>query len=120
MIRLLRWSVVLLSLLYYTRGEDMKNVSKNVFLNAIACPSLGWLLRSGEPIEQLSEEALSLGERFRIEQGAEIGIRARELYKDGILISGKSLLDAEKDTTLLMNNKNVSVIFEATFLIDDY
>ena len=39
----------------------MKNVSKNVFLNTIICPSLGWLLRSGEPIEQLSEESLSLG-----------------------------------------------------------
>lgn len=98
----------------------MKNVSKNVFLNTIVCPSLGWLLRSGEPIEQLSEESLSLGEWFRIEQGAEIGKRARGLYRDGTLVSGKSLSAAAEDTRSLMGDRGTPVLFEATFLVDDY
>ena len=64
----------------------MKNISKQLFLNAIACPSLGWLLRSGQEIEGLSYESLSLAEQFRIEQGAEIGRRARTLYPEGVLV----------------------------------
>ena len=82
----------------------MKNVSKNVFLNAIVCPSLWWLLRSGEPIEQLSEESLSLVERFCIEQGVEIGNRARGLYPEGTLVSRKGLSMAAKETLNLMLN----------------
>ena len=49
----------------------MKNISKEVFLNALACPTLGWLLRSGQSIEQLSKEALTLGEQFRMDRGIE-------------------------------------------------
>lgn len=98
----------------------MKNVSKNVFLNTIVCPSLGWLLRSGEPIEKLSEGALSLGERFRIEQGAEIGERARGLYPDGALVSATMLSAAAEQTLNLVRDTSVSVLFEATFLVDEY
>jgi len=98
----------------------MKNVSKNVFLNALVCPSLGWLLRSGEPIEQLSEEALSLAEQFRIEQGAEIGGRARELYPQGKLIDERVPVKAANETITLLADKKQSIIFEATFLVDSY
>lgn len=98
----------------------MKNVSKNVFLNTIICPSLGWLLRSGEPIEQLSEESLSLGDRFRIEQGAEIGDRARGLYPDSALVSEESVYAAAEQTLNLMRDSGVSVLLEATFLVDEY
>ena len=98
----------------------MKNVSKSVFLNALVCPSFGWLLRSGKPIHQLSEEALSLAEQFRIEQGVEIGRRARELYLGGTLIDKKGLVAAARNTSMLLADSENSVIFEATFLIDDY
>ncbi len=76
------------------KEDSMKNISKNIFLNTLFCPSLGWLLRSGEEIEQLSQESLSLAEQFRIEQGADIGRRARELYPDGTLIAERNLIGA--------------------------
>ena len=57
----------------------MKNISKEVFLNALAYPTLGWLLRSGQSIERLSKEALTLGEQFRMDRGIEIHNRARQL-----------------------------------------
>lgn len=98
----------------------IKNVSKNVFLNSLVCPSLGWLLRSGEPVEQLSEEAQSLADQFRIEQGAEIGRRARQLYPNGILLDEKALNLAAEKTAALLADKRQAVIFEATFLIDGY
>jgi hypothetical protein len=97
----------------------MKNVSKNVFLNALVCPSLGWLLRSSEQIDELSAESLSVAERFRIEQGVEIGRRARGLYTEGVLISRTDLAMAAQETDKLMRN-GASIIFEATFFVDSY
>jgi len=101
------------------RGK-MKNISKEIFLNTLACPSLGWLLRSEDDIAQLSYESLSLGEQFRMEQGIEIGRRARGLYPDGYLISRRNLTTTAEETEALMRKSDTSVIFEATFLVDDY
>lgn len=98
----------------------MKNISKEVFLNTLACPSLGWLLRSEDDIVQLSYESLSPGEQFRMEQGIEIGRRARGLYPDGYLISRRNIIAAAEETQALMRKSDTSVIFEATFLVDDY
>ena len=101
-------------------AKTMKNVSKQIFLNAFACPTLGWLLRSGEATKQITEAELTLGERFRIEQGIEIGRRARELYPGGLLIDGMDLVSASKKTERLMNDPDVSIIFEGAFLIDGF
>ena len=98
----------------------MKNISKEVFLNTLACPTLGWLLRSGQSIEQLSKEALTLGEQFRMDQGIEIHNRARQLYPDGTLVQRRDMVIASQETMNLMSNSNISTILEATFLIDDY
>ena len=49
----------------------MKSVSKQIFLNSLVCPTLGWLLRSDKVSKQITETELTLGERFRIEQGIE-------------------------------------------------
>ena len=62
----------------------MRHISKDIFLNAVACPTWGWLLRSGQGEELLPPE--TLGDRFRREQGIEIGQRARELYPGGALV----------------------------------
>jgi len=99
--------------------KKMKNVSKQIFLNGLVCPTLGWLLRSGE-IEQTTEVKLSLGERFRIEQGFEIGKRARELYPGGLLVDDVDLASASSETERLMSNEGVQVIFEGTFPIDSF
>ena len=94
----------------------MKSVSKQIFLNALVCPTLGWLMRSGE----ITEAGLTLGERFRIEQGIEIGSRARELYPDGLLIDDTDMVSASKKTKSIMADSGVFIIFEGAFLSDDF
>lgn len=98
----------------------MKHISKNVFLNAVACPTIGWLLRSDEPEQEATTEELSLAEQFRIDQGIEIGNRARRLYPSGVLASGSSLEACAKYTERLMKDAKTSIIFEGTFLVGDY
>jgi len=94
----------------------MRNVTKRMFLNTLACPSFGWLMRMKR--EEVTREP-TIGERFRIEQGMEVGRRAREAYSDGILIDEKDMTSAIERTKSLMNNPNVSVIFEGAFLADN-
>lgn len=98
----------------------MRNVTKEIFLNAIACPTLGWLFRCDENTRQLLKESRTLGDQFLIEQGLEIHERARQLYPDGILVQRRGLAPAVQETIRLMNDPTVSTIFEATFLTDDY
>ncbi|MBI5042460.1 MAG: DUF2779 domain-containing protein [Nitrospirae bacterium] len=95
----------------------MRNVSKEIFLNALVCPTLGWLIRMSR--EEVSREP-TLGERFRMEQGMEIGKKARELYNDGVLIVDRNIASASKETKSLIDNPNISVLFEGTFLIDGF
>ncbi len=94
----------------------MKNISKKIFLDAIACPTLGWLMRTGGD----GKQTLTLGERFREEQGTEVGQRARDLYPEGILVKNKDLVAASEETWELISDPGVSVIFEGTFLVDGY
>jgi len=98
---------------------DIRNITKEVFLNTLACSTLGWLMRSGQDIEQLSEEALTLGERFRIEQGIEVHRRARLLFPDGVLVKRVGMEQALQQTKDLINDPTSSTIFEATFLAGD-
>jgi len=98
----------------------MRNISKNIFLNYLFCSSLGWLLRSDEEIYELSPESLSLGEQFRIEQGAEVGRRAREIYPSGIFIGERDLAGAAEKTRSIMHDGKSSTVFEGTFVVDDY
>jgi len=93
----------------------MRNISKIIFLNALVCPALGWLMR----VKHISKTP-TLGERFRMEQGMEIGRRARKLYPDGTLIANKDISSASEKTKILMNDPGVSVLFEGTFLIDGF
>jgi hypothetical protein len=57
----------------------------------------------------------SEAERFRMEQGQEIGKRAQKLYPDGILVvkrDGKSALQITED---LISNPSTETLFEAAF-----
>jgi len=93
----------------------MRNVSKAIFLNALVCPTLAWLMRNEEICR-----VPTLGERFHMEQGIEIGRRARELYPNGFLMDDMDTVSASKKTKSLMNDPNVSIIFEGAFLIDSF
>ncbi|MCK4787283.1 MAG: DUF2779 domain-containing protein [Desulfobacteraceae bacterium] len=93
----------------------MRKVSKQVFLSAVTCPTLGWLVRSGQIVDTPTS-----ADRLRMEQGIEIGRRARELYPQGILVGEPDIASAAEKTRSLMNDPNVSVIFEGTFSEDGY
>jgi hypothetical protein len=88
----------------------MQNITKKIFLNTLTCPRMGWLIRQ----RTITHTPLTVGEQFLIEQGIEIGKRARELYPDGLLINEKNPLSAARKTQYLMNDAGVSTIFEGT------
>ncbi len=96
----------------------MKNVSKEVFLGAVACPTLGWLERSGDTAA--AKAPLTLGERFRMWQGQEIGRRARGLFPGGQLIAAADPLAADATTRALLADTGTPALFEATFVADGY
>ena len=97
--------------------NKMRNVSKRIFLNSLACPTLGWLMRLKS--EKVSREP-TIAESFRMEQGKDIGRRARELYPEGFLVDELDIISASKKTKILMNDPNVPVIFEGSFTIDGF
>jgi hypothetical protein len=90
-------------------------VSKQIFLDALVCPTLGWLSRC----EENFGAELTLGERFRIEQGIEIGRRARSLYPGGKLTS-LNMEVALKETRQALADASVSAVFEGAFLADSF
>ena len=98
----------------------MRSITKEIFLNSMVCPALGWLMRSEQPIEQLSWESLTLGERFRIEQGLEIHRRARSIYPEGRLVPYINIQAAAKETNKLITDPIIKIIYEAAFTADDY
>jgi len=90
--------------------KHIENVTKEIFLNAMVCPKLGWLIRSEKiPIFP------SLGDTFRTIQGNEIEKRARLLYPEGLLIKERDTLLASNKTRDVINNTKMPVIFQATF-----
>ncbi len=94
----------------------MANVTKEVFLNTHACPTLGWLLAN----DQYPQQPLTLGQRLRMEQGQEIHRRARQTYPHGLHISDLDPVRAAQKTQDALANPQVSVIFEAAFIVDDF
>ena len=93
----------------------MRKISKSIFLNSIVCPKLGWLMRR----KQVTQEP-TLGEKFRIEEGNEIGMRARTLFPNGVLVDERNLISAVETTQDLINDPNISEIFEGTFSFGNY
>ena len=93
----------------------MRNVSKQVFLNALVCPSLGWLLRAGDA----PRLPLTLGQRLRFQQGQEIGGRARGLYPDGQLIADVNLASAVRKTVEALGSP-APALFEGAFVSDGF
>lgn len=86
----------------------------------MVCPTLGWLFRSEQPIDKLAWQSLTLGQKFRIEQGLEIHKRARRIYPQGKLVTYKSTPETVKETSCLIADSATNVIYEGTFLNDQY
>jgi|SRR5271157_468622 len=99
-------------------ARNIRNLSKQIFLNSLACPTFGWLMRSGELDKRTTE--LTLGERFRMEQGLEIGKIARTLDPNGILVDDYNPESGAERTSHLLSDRDVSTVFEATFIVDRF
>ena len=91
-----------------------KLITKDLFLNTYACPTYGWYLKHSD-----SRAPISLPDQLRMEEGVEVHQRARELFPEGILISGNNI-SAYELTQKLLRNKKCSVILEGTFIVDGY
>jgi len=92
----------------------MRRITKEIFLNTIFCPTLGWFFRSGK-IDEIVP-APTKGQQFRLEEGSEIGRRARDLFPAGVLVAEDSTLAAVDRTRELLKSPEVSTIFEAAFV----
>jgi hypothetical protein len=97
----------------------MDLITKALFLNYLACPTLGWIERSLKN-ERTYSETLTPAEELRILEGKEIGERARSVFPGGVLIDAKKLELAAKQTQIHMHDTGVSVIFEATFISNGF
>jgi hypothetical protein len=93
----------------------MKNslITKDLFLTALQCPSRVW-----HETHLSSPKPLSIYDKFIIEEGLEIHKKAQHLFPDGRLITGENIT-ATKKTAQLLDDSDVSTLFEATFMIDN-
>jgi len=92
----------------------MKNITKNIFLNTLACPSLGWLLRTNKAFRQDDYAT-----RFRMGQGIKIGEMARSLYGNGLLIKELKISEAVNHTKKEIQKKE-KILFEAAFQYENF
>lgn len=95
----------------------MRDVTKEIFLNTLVCPTLGWVLRNEDVSGLNDSNKQSAGERFRKEQGIEIGRRARSLYPEGILVSSPHFAGNCRRTEEFLSDSGTSSIFEGAFQI---
>lgn len=98
----------------------MRSVSKEIFLNTLVCPTLGWVLRNEDILGLTDSDHLTAAHRFRIEQGVEIGRRARLLYPGGTLVSGPSFATSCDLTRSCLPDPSINAIFEGAFQAGAY
>lgn len=94
--------------------EQLKLINKTIFLHALACHTLGWFEISGALEKVLPPPTIH--DRFEVDQGIEIGKKARELFPKGKPVMDFNSPKAVRTTEELMNDSKVTSIFEATFI----
>ena len=92
-----------------------RHVDKASFLNAIACPTRGWLTRTLQHATPPTE-----ADKLRMEEWQEIGRRARRLFTEGVLVPWQKTAAAVKQTSGLMADQKIPANFETTFCADYY
>jgi hypothetical protein len=91
--------------------SDMPDfITKSDWLIAQQCIGMAWHDLRAEPVPP--NEA----ERFRMQQGQEVGALARTLYSNGLLVSGRDNHASAAKTRALMADQARETIFEATAL----
>ena len=101
--------------IYEWREEKLNNVNKTVFLNAINCPTLGWIIRN-----KGFTKPLTISDRFLMEQGRTIGKKAQNLYPNGAIIYAPNFEENAKKTSDMLNKRIMPTLFESAFLVDNY
>jgi len=86
-------------------------ITKNLFLKAIKCQTQCWYTINIGAINELS-----LGDQFIMEQGLEVGRRARDIFPGGELINISDKQKAYDLTKDKLNDKSIQTLYEATFL----
>lgn len=90
-------------------------INKTLFLNTLFCPTYGWMVKNNHiPTDK------SLSAQMRIEEGLEIHHRAQNLYPDRLVINNTHIFTAAQKTIQVIIDKNIPVIYEATFIVDNY
>jgi hypothetical protein len=98
---------------YIAGGKSMRDISKRIFLSGLKCPTMAWYAR------RLPGTRPTESERFRLEQGLEVGNRARAMYPEGIEVRARQLDRASALTRRLMADRHVRTLFEPAFKDND-
>lgn len=93
----------------------MPYLTKNIFLNTVACPTFGWRLKNDKIAEDRSPETL-----YWMDQGKKIGKLARDLYPDGVFVNALDNETAAALTREFIVDQKVQTIFEGTFITGNY
>ncbi|MFW6120285.1 MAG: DUF2779 domain-containing protein [Petrotogales bacterium] len=93
----------------------MPLITKKVFLEFLKCPVKGWIELNNPP-----KEDISLADRYRMEEGIEIGKRARQLFPEGVLLEEKNPYIAEDITKCMFRDRSFNTIYEATFIDSNF
>lgn len=84
-------------------------LTKFDWLTALSCRTKSWLqLRT-------QKQPPTESERFRMEQGTQIGILAQQLFPQGVLIKSDAQKNQIEITRDLVNDPNTQVLYEAAF-----
>ena len=92
----------------------MPNITKNLFLSTLTCPTYGY-----HQHHQPTQQSQSPSDQLRIEEGIEIHQKAQSLYPNGALISG-TIKTCISKTKQLLSYPDITTIFEATFHTTPY
>ncbi|MFO7882133.1 MAG: DUF2779 domain-containing protein [Kosmotogaceae bacterium] len=89
----------------------MPLINKKVFLEFMRCPVKGWIA-----LNNPSEDDVSIADRYRMEEGIEIGKRARELFPEGVFLEEKNPFIAKDIAECMFRDLSFNTIYEAAFI----
>ncbi len=90
-------------------------LSKQSFLNSLACPRLGWYSRLETPPVQLVPDQGTVAERLPVEEAKDIHERSRSLFLDAPLVSRPGFDAACGQTLDLLDRPSTTAVLDAAF-----
>ncbi|QDT55946.1 hypothetical protein Pan44_39940 [Caulifigura coniformis] len=86
------------------------SIRKKTVLDCRTCATMGWVTHRSQ-----RDSTLTLAERFRIDEGNEIGVRARGYFAGGTLVEDLGIGPALVRTRAIIADGQIDTIFEAAF-----